>query len=68
MKLKMYYPAVIEVIGKMLKLLEIPIQTTFAFGNGGTVPAYIFDMHSLCTCFLSEASRRRRSNPIQLCS
>lgn len=41
MKLKMYYPAVIEVIGKMLKLLEIQKQTTFVFGKSGKVPTYI---------------------------
>lgn len=41
MKLKMYYPVVTEVIGKMLKLLEIPVQTTVPFRRGGIMPTYI---------------------------
>lgn len=54
MKLIMYYAAVIKVIGKMLKPLEIPRQTTATLRKGWHNASLHSHIQSSCTCFYPE--------------
>lgn len=54
MKLKMYYPAVIEVIGKNVKAVGNSNANYIHIWEGWHNASLNFDIHALCKCFYAK--------------